>query len=385
MMEHNSGVAQVLLPSKDLPEDMNFLTKLGFRLNEIFPADAPAVAIMSGHGLHVRLDKGANCPPPTIHILVDDPEKFGNGQIEFTAPNGTLLKVLPKTNPLITPPTVHKFQVHQLNDKSSWGIGRAGMLYRDLIPDRLGGSIIASHIRIPNGGPVGDNVHYHTIGFQLIFCINGWVKLVYEDQGPPFILQAGDCVTQPPQIRHRVLESSDNLEVIEIGVPSTHMTTLDHQMTLPTNNFNPDREFQGQKFCHHVRKDAQWKSWRVEGFECVDTKVNEATRGIASVHVARPLKENGKKVVTSHNADILFNFVLKGELELSVDGHESKCMKRGDSCVIPPDFKYQLSSFFGGFGAAGNITTRKFQNCGSLKGSVSDLCHDKEQTSDYFN
>ena len=34
--------------------------------------------------------------------------------------------------------------------------GRAGMVYRDLIPDRLGGAFIASHITIPEGGPVPD-------------------------------------------------------------------------------------------------------------------------------------------------------------------------------------------------------------------------------------
>ena len=72
------------------------------------------------------------------------------------------------------------------------------MLYRDLVPDRLGGSIIASHISIPDGGPVPDMVHYHTIGFQLIYCYRGWVRLVYEDQGPEFIINAGDCVIQPP-------------------------------------------------------------------------------------------------------------------------------------------------------------------------------------------
>ena len=44
---------------------------------------------------------------------------------------------------------------------SSTIVGRAGMLYRDLIPDRLGGAIVASHIRIPEGGPVGDSVHFH--------------------------------------------------------------------------------------------------------------------------------------------------------------------------------------------------------------------------------
>jgi hypothetical protein len=43
--------------------------------------------------------------------------------------------------------------------------------------------MIASHIRIPDGGPVPDMVHFHKVGFQLIFCIKGWVDVVYEDQG----------------------------------------------------------------------------------------------------------------------------------------------------------------------------------------------------------
>src|SRR5678816_2907520 len=50
-----------------------------------------------------------------------------------------------------------------------WHVGRAGMEYRDLLPDRLGGRLIASHIRIRDGGPVPDYVHYHAIDFQLIY------------------------------------------------------------------------------------------------------------------------------------------------------------------------------------------------------------------------
>ena len=58
------------------------------------------------------------------------------------------------------------------------------------------------------------------VHFQLIYVYRGWVDLVYEDQGPPFRLEAGCCVTQPPLIRHKVLVSSDDLHVIEIGVPA---------------------------------------------------------------------------------------------------------------------------------------------------------------------
>ena len=48
--------------------------------------------------------------------------------------------------------------------------------------------------------------------FQLIVVMSGWVELVYEGQGAPFVLRAGQAVTQPPTIRHRVLRCSDGLE-----------------------------------------------------------------------------------------------------------------------------------------------------------------------------
>lgn len=335
--------AQILLPTNDLSADINFFTGLGFRLEHIFPSDDPAVAIMSGHGLHVRLDKNTTVPPSTIQLLTDHPEKISGGKSDLTAPNGTRFKILAKTYALEKPVTQHKFEVRKLQDSDPWVIGRAGMLYRDLIPDRLGGSIIASHINIPDGGPVPDVVHYHTIGFQLIFCYKGWVKLVYEDQGEPFILGEGDCVTQPPEIRHRVLEASDNLEVIEIGVPADHMTTIDHEMTLPTSNFKPDREFQGQKFCHHVAKDAEWSPWRISGFDYRDTGINEATNEVASVHIARSSSRDQTSMSTSHDSDILFSFVMNGEMALSAKGYETKPLQKGDAFVIPPNLPYLIN------------------------------------------
>ena len=72
-------LTQVVLPSQELSEDMAFFSKLGFRLDNIFPADDPAVAIMSGYGLHLRIDKGAACPAPNIHLLTDDPEALAGG------------------------------------------------------------------------------------------------------------------------------------------------------------------------------------------------------------------------------------------------------------------------------------------------------------------
>lgn len=337
--------AEFRLPTKDLKKDLPFFSDtLGFRLDTIFPADNPAVAVMSGHGLRIRLELGAREAPGTIRLLCHDPAAFADGRTELIAPNGTRIEIVDAKPPLEMPQTRHSFVVRKLKDSDSWIVGRAGMHYRDLIPGRLGGRIIASHIRIPDGGPVPDMVHYHSIGFQLIFCYRGWVKLVYEDQGPPFILGAGDCVVQPPEIRHRVLEASENLEVIEIGMPAEHVTTIDHELTLPTRALNPDRDFGGQKFRHHRVAGAVWRPWRIAGFEARDTGIADATGGVASVQVARRLagrldNDADADRLTSHKTDILFTFVMEGTMTLQGQGRDSQDLTAGDAFVIPPDIR----------------------------------------------
>ncbi|MEM9432777.1 MAG: cupin domain-containing protein [Pseudomonadota bacterium] len=327
--------AEFRLPTQELREDIPFFTKvLGMRLDMIFPADDPAVAVFSGHGLRVRVEKGASEAPGTLRILSDDPDGFADGARELTAPNGTKIEIAPLSPSLEMPQTQHAFVVRRLADQAPWVIGRAGMHYRDLIPDRLGGSIIASHIRIPDGGPVPDMVHYHTVGFQLIFCYRGWVDLVYEDQGEAFRLEAGNCVIQPPEIRHRVLYASDNIEVIEIGVPAEHITTIDHDMQLPNGPANPERRFKGQKFVHHKQSEATWLPFRIPGFQSRDTTISEHTGAVAGVHVIR--REAGEITPSSHDADILFTFVMEGEMTLEAEGQAAQKLQPGDAFVIPP-------------------------------------------------
>jgi quercetin dioxygenase-like cupin family protein len=327
--------AEVQLPTKELRNDIPFFTKvLKMRLDMIYPADDPQVAVFSGHGLRVRIDRDATDPPGTLRILTDDPASFADGSRELTAPNGTRIEIGPLHPPFVLPTTQHAFVVRRLADQAPWIIGRAGMHYRDLIPDRLGGSIIASHIRIPDGGPVPDMVHYHTVGFQLIFCYRGWVDLVYEDQGPPFRLHAGNCVIQPPEIRHRVLYASENIEVIEIGVPASHVTTIDHEMELPNPTLDPERRFQGQRFVHHKAEEAAWRGFRLPGFISRDTTIGENTDGVAGVHVVR--RGDGAPVWTRHSGDILFTFVMEGELTLEGEGKEPYRLSPGDAFVIPP-------------------------------------------------
>ena len=324
--------AEIRLPTQELRDDLPFYTKvLGFRLDMIFPADNPQVAVLSGHGLRLRIEKGATEAPATLRILTDDPG-FAGGSKALTAPNGTRIEVDELNPPVVTPATEHAFVVRRLADQAPWVIGRAGMEYRDLIPTRLGGAMIASHIRVPDG-PVPDMVHFHKVGFQLIFCVAGWVDVLYEDQGDIRRIHAGDCFIQPPGIRHKVLES-EGVQVVEIGVPAEHVTEIDHEMTLPTPHYRPDREWDGQKFVHDIGSKGTFKPFRIPGFEARDTTIDENTRGVASVMVARP---NGQPAPwTVHDGDILFTFVMTGGMTLEGEGKEPYRLSPGDAFVIPP-------------------------------------------------
>ena len=336
-------LAEMRLPTAELRNDIPFFTKtLGMRLDMIYPADDPQTAVFSGHGLRVRVERGASEPPGTIRILSDDPDSFADGQRHLTAPNGTQIEITDLNPPLDMPQTMHSFVVRRLADQAPWIIGRAGMHYRDLIPDRLGGSIIASHIRIPDGGPVPDMVHYHKVGFQLIFCISGWVDVVYEDQGPKMRLTAGDCFIQPPEIRHRVLEASDSVEVIEIGVPAEHVTEIDHDMTLPTRHLRPEREWQGQRFVYNQAAGADWLPFRIPGYVSRDTTINANTKGVAGVQVVQ--RGEGNPVWTRHDTDILFTFVMAGTVTLEGEGRDPQDLSAGDAFVLPPRLKTRLSA-----------------------------------------
>ena len=270
----------------DLESALDFYTgQLGFRLDLIYPADAPRVAELSGYGIHVRLERD---------------------------------------------------KVVQQNHDGEWSTGRAGMQYRDLIPDRCGGRYIASHIRIPVGGPVPDYVHHHDVDFQMIYCYRGWVKVVYEDQGPPFVLEAGDCVLQPPHIRHRVLECSDHMEVIEVSSPAEHETRVDHDMDLPTAEFNMTRSYGGQQFVRHQADKATWTPGPYKGVEARDTGIGQATSGLASVMVLRPTVP-AEPVAIRRDAKFVFNFVLQGSMTLLQEDASSQDFTAGDSFVIASD------------------------------------------------
>ena len=338
--------AEALIACDDINDALAFyVDRLGFRVDSIFPAESPTVAVLRGYGLRLRLDPEAPRSPAALRISATDPDAMG-GAGRLIAPDGTTVDIVAGDQPIVVPQINQSFVLERAADDANWTVGRAGMRYRDLIPDRQGGRFVGSHIMIPTAGPVPDYVHFHKIRFQMIYCYKGWTRLVYEDQGEPFIMNAGDCVLQPPRIRHRVLESSAGLEVIEIGCPALHETIADPDTILPTSEMRPDRDFGGQRFVFHDAGAATWTE-SGDGFQRRRFGFTEATDGLAEASVLRSTHGSGPDsgaTLSCHRPDgeFYFVFVLTGSAILRRDGQNDEALSTGDNFVMPSQQRFTL-------------------------------------------
>ena len=99
--------------------------------------------------------------------------------------------------------------------------------YRDLrIAEGTGGKAVAHVIRfVP---PCTDEVrvwHTHDVEFQMVYVLKGWLKAEMEGHAPE-TMRAGSAWLQPPKIRHRVVDYSDDCEVLEVVLPADFETEL---------------------------------------------------------------------------------------------------------------------------------------------------------------
>ena len=101
---------------------------------------------------------------------------------------------------------------------------RGFFAYRDLgAREATGGSHAAHIIRAVPGEGAKPAWHTHDLGFQLVLVLRGWVRFEYEDIGE-VLLEVGDSVIQPPGIRHREVEHSGDLEMLEVTSPAAFHT-----------------------------------------------------------------------------------------------------------------------------------------------------------------
>ncbi len=117
--------------------------------------------------------------------------------------------------------------VHSENKDADWTAGlRAIFEYRDLgIRDGTDGDYVAHVIRAV-GREDGDQIHqwhYHECNFQMVFILRGWATFEYEGVGVR-TLREGDCINQVPGLRHREIECSEDLEMLEIVSPADFKT-----------------------------------------------------------------------------------------------------------------------------------------------------------------
>ena len=96
--------------------------------------------------------------------------------------------------------------------------------YRDVGVKRATQGRVEAHvIRAAAGSEFSSQAHLHKTAFQLVYVLKGWIEFEYEGQGR-VRLEAGSCVYQPPEIRHRELGHSEDIEMLEVVLPGEFRT-----------------------------------------------------------------------------------------------------------------------------------------------------------------
>jgi mannose-6-phosphate isomerase-like protein (cupin superfamily) len=98
--------------------------------------------------------------------------------------------------------------------------------YRDLgITEATDGLARAHVIRLigPCNPDEVSKLHFHDVEFQMVYVLKGWVKSYLEGVGET-TFQAGSSWTQPPKIKHLIMDYSDDVELLEVILPADFET-----------------------------------------------------------------------------------------------------------------------------------------------------------------
>ncbi len=122
-----------------------------------------------------------------------------------------------------------RFTVSHLREEDFKADGlRAYAKYRDLgIAAATNGMVQAHVIRfVPPCRPEEvAKLHCHDVDFQMVYVLKGWIRSEFEGQGA-ITMHVGSSWIQPPGIRHRVLDYSDDCEVLEVILPADFETVM---------------------------------------------------------------------------------------------------------------------------------------------------------------
>jgi hypothetical protein len=114
---------------------------------------------------------------------------------------------------------------HREEDFKADGL-RTYAKYRDLgVADASQGVARAHVIRLmgPCDPDVVSKLHFHDIDFQMVYVLKGWVKTYMEGVGET-MFKTGSSWTQPPKIKHLIMDYSDDVELLEVILPADFKT-----------------------------------------------------------------------------------------------------------------------------------------------------------------
>ena len=118
---------------------------------------------------------------------------------------------------------------HHRADGAEWTPGlRKIFEYRDLGIKSATDNDFVAHVIRAVAREDEDQIHqwhYHECSFQMVYILKGWAIFEYEGIGERRLC-AGDCVNQVPMLKHREIECSEDLEMIEIVAPAEFKTVL---------------------------------------------------------------------------------------------------------------------------------------------------------------
>ena len=137
----------------------------------------------------------------------------------------TKARAMPAAKPRARPKQRIAISHYRDEDFKADGL-RAYAQYRDLgIADASNGLAQAHVIRLigPCNPAQVSKLHFHDVEFQMVYVLKGWVKTYMEGQGET-LLKEGSCWTQPPRIKHLVMDYSDDVELLEVILPAEFKT-----------------------------------------------------------------------------------------------------------------------------------------------------------------
>jgi uncharacterized RmlC-like cupin family protein len=118
-----------------------------------------------------------------------------------------------------------RFSVNHVGDSKFEKRGlRSYFEYRDLgIASASRGKVVAHVIRArPGKAPEGE-WHRHDCTLQFVYVLKGWIRFEYEGVGV-VTMKKGTCFQQPPNIRHREIAHSRDVEMLEVVAPADFET-----------------------------------------------------------------------------------------------------------------------------------------------------------------